>query len=333
MKFSFIAAMTGAVLLAAPAMAHVTLEKAEAPAGSTYKAVLRVGHGCDGHATNTLRVKIPDGFYNAKPMPKPGWQLKTVTGEYARPFDDHGTKMTQGVREIIWSGGALEDGWFDEFVLRGSVGPDAVPGSVLYFPVVQECGKARAQWINVTGAEDVPDPAPALTVTKADAGHAGHGAAAGHGDHAGHGSASDGDHAEAEPVTAGDLQLTGGFTRATLPNAEVAGGFLTVTNTGAQDDRLVSATSPVAERVEIHQMSMQGDVMRMRPLPEGVPLPAGQTVELKPGGIHLMMMDLKQPLAQGQTVPVTLTFEKAGQVELPLTVGAINAKGGEHAGH
>lgn len=329
MKLSIIGAAIGATVLAAPllarpAVAHVTLEQPQAAAGSTYKAVLRVGHGCDGKPTDALRVKIPDGFYDAKPMPKPGWQLKTATGAYARPFDNHGTRMTHGLREIVWSGGALQDGWYDEFVLRGTVGPELVPGAAIYFPVVQDCGKARASWINVTGAEGVADPAPALTVTAPQAAAPGHH----HGNHAM--TAAD---AGRVTVTAGDLELSGGFARATLPKAAVAGGFLTVTNTGRADDRLVSATSPAAQRVEIHEMSMQGDVMQMRPLPQGIPVPAGKSVDLRPGGLHLMLMGLTAPLRQGDSVPLTLTFEKAGPVQMSLSVGPINAKEAEHAGH
>jgi len=123
----------------------------------------------------------------------------------------------------------------------------------------------------------------------------------------------------------GDLVLTDGFSRATLPNAPVAGGFVTITNTGSADDRLIAANSDVAGHVEVHEMAMEGQVMRMRGLPEGLPIPAGETVTLKPGGYHLMLMDLRQPLTEGETVSVTLTFERAGTVEMPLVIGASNA--------
>ncbi|WGR63562.1 DUF1775 domain-containing protein (plasmid) [Paracoccus ferrooxidans] len=312
-------------LAAGPALSHATLEKSEAPAGAAYRAVIRIGHGCDGQATNTLRVQLPDGFYNAKPMPKPGWTLETVKGAYAQPFDNHGTQMTEGAREVIWSGGALQDDWYDEFVIRGTLGADVAPGTVLYFPTVQECADGKADWTDVSGSKDVPNPAPGLTVTAGKAGH-------GHGH--GHGQADQA--ASAGPVVLGDLSLSGAFSRATPPGAPVAGGFLTIANGGAED-RLVAAHADFAGRTEIHEMAMEGEVMRMRQLPEGLAIPAGATVELKPGGYHLMFMELKQPLVEGETVNVTLSFEKAGEVSLPLAVGPRNAgaahQGGGHGGH
>jgi copper(I)-binding protein len=126
-------------------------------------------------------------------------------------------------------------------------------------------------------------------------------------------------------VTVGALEISGAFSRATLPNAPVGAGYLTILNTGEQDDRLVSATSPVAGVVQLHEMKMEGDVMKMAELPDGIPVPAGSTVTLQPGGLHIMLMDLNQPLVEGSDVPVTLTFEKAGTIEVQLAVGAMNA--------
>ena len=134
----------------------------------------------------------------------------------------------------------------------------------------------------------------------------------------------------AAEVTAGSLTITGGFSRATLPNAPVGGGFLTITNTGSEDDRLISATSPIAGEVQIHEMKMEGDVMKMAQLPDGLPIPAGQTVTLQPGGFHLMFMQLKQALVEGTKLPVTLTFEKAGTVEVELDIEGIAATAPAH---
>lgn len=133
-------------------------------------------------------------------------------------------------------------------------------------------------------------------------------------------------HTTAEAVTLGDLTIAGAFARATLPNAPVAGGFLTVTNNGTADDTLVSASAPIAGMTQVHEMAMDGDVMRMRELPDGLPIPAGETVTLEPGGYHLMFMDLTGPLTEGETVPVTLTFAQAGTVEVMLPVGPAIAK-------
>ena len=122
-------------------------------------------------------------------------------------------------------------------------------------------------------------------------------------------------------VTVGDIEISGAFTRATLPGAPVAGGFLTLTNTGAENDRLVSVQSAIAREGQIHEMAMEGDVMKMRQITDGLVIPAGETVTLEPGGFHLMFMGLNAAIAQGDAVPVTLTFEKAGSVTLDLVAG------------
>ncbi len=127
-------------------------------------------------------------------------------------------------------------------------------------------------------------------------------------------------------VTAGDLEISGAFSRATLPNAPVGGGYLTITNKGAADDRLVSVSSPAAGLSQIHEMKMEGDVMKMNELPDGLVIPAGGTVKLEPGGYHLMFMQLTAPLVEGQSFPVTLTFEKAGAVEVQVEVGSPAAR-------
>lgn len=132
------------------------------------------------------------------------------------------------------------------------------------------------------------------------------------------------------PITLGPLEIAGAFSRATLPNAPVAGGFVTIINTGSEDDRLVGASSDVAGHMEVHEMAMDGDVMRMRELADGLAIPAGETVTLEPGGFHVMFMDLQDALVEGEEVLVTLDFEKAGQVEVPFAIGAPNAKEHDH---
>lgn len=142
------------------------------------------------------------------------------------------------------------------------------------------------------------------------------------------------DHAAAgASVTLGELTVSLAFARATLPNAPVGGAYLTIVNNGRSDDRLVSAEAPVAGKVELHEMAMEGDVMKMRQLADGIPLPAGATVELKPGGLHIMLMGLKQALVEGTSFPLTLTFEHAGTVTVDVTIGAVGAQGAsdEHA--
>lgn len=131
-------------------------------------------------------------------------------------------------------------------------------------------------------------------------------------------------------VSVGDLSLSGAFTRATLPNAPVGGGFLTIVNEGGEADRLVSAASPVAKMVQLHEMKMEGDVMKMAELENGIEIPAGETVTLAPGGLHIMFMGLKQAFEEGSTIPVTLTFEKAGTIEIELVVMGVSADSASH---
>lgn len=131
-------------------------------------------------------------------------------------------------------------------------------------------------------------------------------------------------------VTLGAIDISGAFTRATLPNAPVGGGYFTLTNTGAEDDRLVAASSPAAGAVQMHEMAIENDIMKMRELPDGIIVPAGETVALEPGGLHLMFMKLAAPLVEGTVVPVTLTFEKAGEITIEVPVAGVGA---QHAGH
>ena len=140
----------------------------------------------------------------------------------------------------------------------------------------------------------------------------------------------------AHSYTAGDLVIGHPWARETAPGQSAGGGFMTVTNKGAQADRLLSGTSSAAKDVQIHSVNMDGGVMRLRPLPHGLRVPAGQTVTLKPGGYHIMLLGLKRPLKQGSRIPVTLHFQRAGKVRVELTVapiGAAAAAGESSQGH
>ena len=141
--------------------------------------------------------------------------------------------------------------------------------------------------------------------------------------------------ARAEDVKAGDLVITQAWSRATPSGAKVAGAYLTVENKGSVADRLVSGSGDVAGRVEIHEMAMDDGVMKMRPLDNGLVIEPGKTVKLAPGGYHMMLMDLKTQLKQGDQVPVTLQFEKAGKVNVSFDVQGVGtqAPGGDHSGH
>lgn len=158
-----------AALAAIPAaLAHVTLEQQQAVAGTTYKAVLRVPHGCAGSPTTAVKVRVPDGMTGVKPMPKPGWQLSTVKGKLAVPVSDgHGGQITEGVTEVHWTGGRLPDEHYDEFVLRGTL-PNT-PNATVHFPTVSECETGVERWIEIPAAgktsSDYKYPAPSLRLT------------------------------------------------------------------------------------------------------------------------------------------------------------------------
>lgn len=130
----------------------------------------------------------------------------------------------------------------------------------------------------------------------------------------------------------GALEIGHPWTRATPKGATLAAGYMKITNTGTTPDKLVGGTSDFAGRFEIHEMKMDGGVMKMRPVAGGIEIKPGETVELKPGGYHLMFPGLKQPLEKGQKVKGTLQFEKAGKVDVEY---AVEAMGGEpnHSGH
>lgn len=171
---TFVALAAGAAALLAlcsPALAHIVLQVKGAQVGATYRAVLVVGHGCGDEATTGVRVQVPEGFYNVKPLPKAGWTRATVTGPYETSFLNHGTEITEGVKEITWSGGSLPNDFFDEFTFRGTFGAELEEGSTFYFPVIQTCGTLEDAWIDQSSDDAVEFPAPSVTLSPA-VGHA-----------------------------------------------------------------------------------------------------------------------------------------------------------------
>ena len=130
----------------------------------------------------------------------------------------------------------------------------------------------------------------------------------------------------ADDVKAGDLVISQAWSRATPGGAKVAGGFLTIENKGSTTDKLVAVSAEIAGKVEVHEMAMDNGVMNMRPLDKGLVIEPGKTVKLAPGGNHLMLQDLKRPFKQGDKVPVTLEFEKAGKVAVSLDVQGVGAQ-------
>lgn len=172
MRFQFASKIIAATALltgAGATFAHVTLQDKLAAADTGYRAVLRVGHGCEGAPTNVIRVTIPEGFNGAQPMVKAGWKVSTKVGKLAEPYVAHGVTFTEGVREITWTANsaadALPDAHYDEFVLRGTTPKKPGP---LWFKVEQLCEKGSNPWVEVpasgTSTKGLKMPAALLEV-------------------------------------------------------------------------------------------------------------------------------------------------------------------------
>jgi hypothetical protein len=135
----------------------------------------------------------------------------------------------------------------------------------------------------------------------------------------------------AETYKAGAIEIEQPWARATPKGATIGAGYMKITNTGTEPDRLVGGSVSFAQRFELHSMTMEQGVMKMREVKDGLEIKPGETVELKPGGYHVMFVGLKEPLKQGADLTVTLKFAKAGAVEVKYPVEAIGA-GGPAAG-
>ncbi len=131
----------------------------------------------------------------------------------------------------------------------------------------------------------------------------------------------------AQDAKTGDVVVTQAWARATPSGAKVGGGYLTITNNGSAPDRLVSASVDAAGKTELHEMTMKNGVMSMRQIEDGLAISPGQTVKLSPSGYHLMLLDLKKSLKKGDKLKATLTFEKAGTVDVSMDVGGIGDQG------
>ncbi len=297
----------GFVLPGPGAFAHATLDRKEASPNAAYRGVVQINHGCDGRPTTRVRVTIPEGMVGAKPMPKPGWQVTTTRGAYARPYQSFHGMVSEGVTAITWSGGALPDDQIDEFTFFARVSDAFAPGATVYFPVEQDCDGGGYRWSEIPGpgqtARDLKSPAPSVRIV----------------------AAAQPDAAPAA-IKAGDLTIATPWLRATPAGATVAGGYVSITNAGTVPDTLTAAAIPLARRGTIHSMSMDGGVMRMAPVEGGLTIRPGETVTLAPGGLHLMFEDLTASPKAGETVAGTLTFARAGTVPVTFTVAPIGAQ-------
>lgn len=314
-RLVYAAALGAALACAAPARseAHVGIEPKSTGPGP-FRAALRVPHSCEGSPTIAVRVTIPEGVIGVKPAPKPGWTVTTSKGAYARTYDYfHGSRLSAGAKEIAWTGGPLADDHFDEFLIVGFVTDAFKPGDAIAFPVVQDCETGRLAWTEIAGSGADPHslkaPAPVLRVAASSGGEA--------------------------AVAKSGLDVRSGWARATPGGAKVGAGYLEIVNSGSGADTLLSATTAVAGRTEIHEMTDEAGVMKMRRLEGGLSIRAGASATLAPGGLHLMFLDLRAPLVEGQTFDVELTFERAGKITIPMTVRAIGATAGPspHADH
>lgn len=299
-----IAAMTA---IAAPAQAHVFLQSGPAKIGGSYRAVLGVPHGCEGSATTSITVSIPEGLVAVKPMPKPGWTIALKKGAYAKSYDFmHGMTAAEGVQQITWTG-RLDDDYYDEFVFTSFLPASLKADAPLYLPTLQTCEKGSENWAQIPAAgqdaHSLKSPAPLLRLA----------------------AATDAMAQMSGMVHAGDLMISTAWTRATPPGAKVAGGYLTISNGGKTADRLTGGSFEGGGRIEVHEMSMNDGVMKMRALDGGLEIKPGATATLAPGGYHLMMLDLTKPLAKGDKVKAHLTFEKAGAVDVDFDVNAVGA--------
>lgn len=157
----FFAGITGAY-------AHANLQERHAFAGTRYKATMTISHGCEGSATTSVRILIPKGVRRIKPMPKPGWKLKTVVKKLDKPYKYRDRVITEDVRELIWSGGLLPDNFFDQFVFRAIL-PKGF-GKTLYFKTIQQCEKGLHRWIEIPepgkSRRDYKEPAPYLILIR-----------------------------------------------------------------------------------------------------------------------------------------------------------------------
>jgi hypothetical protein len=293
-------------------LTHTSLEQPTAPANSTYKAVIGLGAGCSGAATDRLTVELPEGLIAAQPMPKPGWSLAIETAPYEQTYDYFGTPMTEGVRRIVWSGGSLPDAFYDTFVFRAHI-TDLPDGTELPIRVIQSCGDAEVAWTESAAPGQTPEdrshPAPVLKIAETSM--------IGRGPYI---AAAD----APRVVTHGPITVSNMFARATPGAATVGAAYLRVRNTGDTPLALITLRGDVAKRIKLHGMKMEDGLMKMEPL-DYIMIPSGGTITLQPSGRHVMMTDLAQPLVEGESFPLTLLFDTGMEMTVSIPIGSVGA--------
>jgi periplasmic copper chaperone A len=175
MRMTLLGSAAMACLLGSPAEAHVGLTPAEAEKGVTVVLGFGIGHGCEGQPTTAVRLQIPAGVIAVQPFAKPGWTIEIVNGAYAGPQARDGAQVTEGVIQINWTGGNLPSELYDQFFIRARIADNVETGTMVWFPVVQECPNGVSRWITVPveGQPEPAEPTPGLMVGEpAAAGHA-----------------------------------------------------------------------------------------------------------------------------------------------------------------
>ncbi|MFA5902147.1 MAG: DUF1775 domain-containing protein [Hyphomicrobium sp.] len=308
------------VTLGTAASAHVSFEMKKAKVGGAYKAVLNVPHGCEGAATTEVSVDIPEGVIGVKPMPKPGWTLSLKKGPYERSYAFyHGETKSDGVKQVTWSGGQLPDEYFDQFVLSTFIAGELASGGNLAFPVTQKCENGELRWDEVASpgqdAHSLAHPAPLLQLVAGDGD-----------DHAHH-------HNEAPAAGAAPISIEAPWTRPASAGG-MGVGYVKITNKGSEADTLLGATSDAAERVELHETTISADGVASMKKIDTAEIAPGKSIELKPGGMHLMLIGLKAPIKEGDAVKAKLNFKNGGPVDVEFMAGAgAPGAGGEHEHH
>lgn len=202
MRLVNVAAMAAvlSMLMAVPALAHVSITPGEGSVGSTAILAFKVGHGCDGSPTNEVTIQVPAGIGAVKAENIAGWDLSYERGTLIEPVESGDDTITEGVVSVTWSGGSLPDDQIQRFTLQVGL-PAHGEGTTLWFPTVQTCDEGEHAWINIPAegedSHSIDDPAPGLSLVAASDGHGGHGGA---GD-----SAATGDEANAEEAAASAL--------------------------------------------------------------------------------------------------------------------------------
>ena len=287
---------------------HAVLDRRVAAPQQTIHLSIGIGHGCEGSATTEIHLSVPEGLIVTGVDQNDAFKVETQEAPFAKEWAGPQGALKKGINKIIWSKGLLEDKKRAEFGFQVYLSADLKPSQILALPVIQKCQTGETHWVEQAATDEarqaLKSPAPLLYIVNEQQAH---------------------------------LDIRNARTRLPPPSAPVAGGYLTIRNWSDRPDRLIAATLRVADHVEIHEMVMTDGVMRMRALEKGLPVQANDITELKPGSYHLMFMKPVRPFTVGEWLEGTLTFERAGQIDVRFKVEAMGpqqpAQGHEKHAH